>query len=199
VPRAILISCLALVATACSFGGIPTPPSLHGSDFTALASPARSARSTQPLATALRDCPITPSNDFPRAGAIPPAPYLGNGRLWVGLWREGLVVVPPDDVRPDGFLRMKFMWVRGLGVQGILQISGNEVDSGASIRARSFGYGYMGFNASSIFFPGEGCYRITGRAEGAELTFVTLVGTCRVFPELPRSLRKKYSSNWCGG
>jgi hypothetical protein len=198
VPRAVLISGLVLVATACSFGGTPTAPSPHGSGFTTPASPAaRSARPTQPLSAALRQCPVTPPNGFPRPGAIPPAPYVGNGRLWVGLWPEGLVVVPPDDVRPDGFLRMKFMWVRGPGVHGILQISGDEVGTGASIRARSSGYGYTGFNASSIFFPGEGCYGITGRAGGAELTFVSLVRTCRVLPELPSSLRKNLSPNWC--
>lgn len=197
-PRALLISVLISVATACSFGGRPASPSPHGSSgFTTSASPA--ARSAQPLAAALRDCPITPPNGSPRPGAIPPAPYLGNGRLWVGLWPEGVVVVPPDDVRPDGFLRMKFMWVRGPDVHGILQISGDEVGTGASIRARSSGYGYTGFNASSIFFPGEGCYAITGRAGGAELTFVTLVRTCRVFPELPRFLRKNLSPNWCPG
>jgi hypothetical protein len=108
-----------------------------------------------------------------------------------------LVVVPADDVRSHGFLRMKFMWVRGPGVHGILQITGAEVGTGATIRSRSSGYGYTGFNASSIFFPGEGCYRVAGSAGGAEITFVTLVRTCRVLPELPRSLRKKYSPTWC--
>jgi hypothetical protein len=195
VPRAALISGLVLVAMACSFGGTTTSPSPHGSTLTPPTSSA--PRSTHPLAAALRACSVTPPNGFPRPGAIPPAPYLGNGRLWVGLWPQGLVVVPRDDVRSDGSLRMKFMWVRGPGVHAILRISGDEVSTGASIWARSFGYGYTGFNASSIFFPGEGCYRITGKAGRAEITFVTLVRTCGVFPELPRSLQKTYSPNWC--
>jgi len=201
VPRVVLISGLVFVATACSFGGTPTAPSPHGSGFTTPtpASPAaRSARSTQPLAAALRECPVTPPNGSPPRGALPPAPYLGNGQLWIGLWREGLVVVPPDDVGPDGFLRMKFMWVRGYGVHGILQISGDEVGTGASIRARSFGYGYTGFNASSIFFPGGGCYRVRGKVDGAVLTFVTLVRTCSVLSELPPALRKNGRA-WCAG
>jgi hypothetical protein len=195
VPKAVLISGLVFIATACSFGSAPTASSPHGSGSATPASPAR--HPVQPLAAALGACPVTPPNGFPFPGVIPPPPYLGNGRLWVGVWPEGLVVVPPDDVRPDGSLRMKFMWVRGPGVDGILRISGDEVGTGASIRARSNGYGETGFNASSIFFPGEGCYQITGRAGGAELTFVTLVRTCRVLPELPRPLRRKYSPTWC--
>jgi len=140
---------------------------------------------------------VTPPHGPPRPDVIPPAPYLGNGRLWVGLWPEGLVVIPPDDVQRDGFLRMKFMWVRGPAVHGLLHISGDEMGTGATIRARTLGYGLTGFNASSIFFPAEGCYRITGMADGADITFVTLVRTCDVLPDLPRSLRTKYATDWC--
>jgi hypothetical protein len=104
--------------------------------------------------------------------------------------------VPPDDVEPDGYLRMKFMWLRGPGVRGLLLISGHEIGSGASVRARSAGYGLTGFNASSIFFPGGGCYRVTGKAGGTEIVFVTLVRTCRVFAQLPLRLRRMYS-HWC--
>jgi hypothetical protein len=106
-------------------------------------------------------------------------------------------VVPPDDVEPDGSLRMKFMWLRGPGDRGLLHISGHEIGSGASVRSHSAGYGFTGFNASSIFFPGEGCYLVTGKAGGAALTFVTLVRTCRVFAQLPRRLRRMYAG-WCG-
>jgi hypothetical protein len=90
------------------------------------------------------------------------------------------------------------MWLRGPSVHGVLHISGSELVSGTSVRARSAGYGSTGFNASSIYFPGDGCYRVTGRAGGAELTFVTLVRTCEVLPELGPTLRAHYAT-WCTG
>src|SRR5215470_17574149 len=118
----LLISGLLVATAACSFGGASSAPSPSGSGLTAPASPV--APSDQPLATALHECSATsPGGPTPPGGVLPPAPYIGNGRLWVGLWPDGLVVVPPGDVRPDGSLRMKFMWVRGPGIHGILRIS----------------------------------------------------------------------------
>jgi hypothetical protein len=107
-----------------------------------------------------------------------------------------LVIVPPGDERRDGLLRMKFMWWRGTGAHGALSITGHEIASRASVRARTFGYGESGFNPSSIFFPGPGCYRVTGSAGGTTLTFVTLVRTCSVLPELPRRQRQSFAG-WC--
>jgi hypothetical protein len=185
---------LVLAIGACSFGGAPASTSPHGSAPIAPITPP--GDSIEPFAAALRACPVTPPGGPAPPGAVPPAPHLGNGQIWAGLWPGGVVVVPPDDVEPDGFLRMKFMWVRGPGARGILHITGHEIGSGASVRARSAGYGFTGFNASSIFFPQEGCYRVTGKAGGAKIAFVTLVRTCRVFAQLPLQLRKLYSS-WC--
>jgi hypothetical protein len=91
---------------------------------------------------------------------------------------------------------MKFMWWRGSGAHGVLRITGQEIASHAPVRGRTFGYGYSGFNASSIFFPGQGCYRVTGSAGGAALTFVTLVRTCSVLPQLPHAQRKRFAT-WC--
>ncbi|MGN6380912.1 MAG: hypothetical protein ACTHNU_18310, partial [Gaiellales bacterium] len=111
---------------------------------------------------------------------------------------RGLVIVPPGDISRRGSLRMKFMWWRGRGARGLLHISGSEIASGRAIHARTFGYGYSGFNASSIFFPGQGCYRVTGTAGRSELTFVTLVRTCSVLPSLPPA-RRRSLAGWCAG
>jgi hypothetical protein len=149
------------------------------------------------LAEALRACPVTAPN-----GSAPPGEgrdrlFLGRDGLWTTLWPHGLVLVPKGDIAPDGTLGMKFPWWRGPGVRGFLRITGNEVGSGLAVSARTAGYGRTGFNASAIFFPAEGCYRITGRAGGAEMTFVTLVRTCAVLPELSATERRR-SADWCG-
>jgi len=193
--RTFLISGLVVAAAACTFGGAPTPPSSPRP----VAPPSPTPHATGPLAKALGDCPVTTPGGPQPPGALPPAPYISSERLWVGLWPQGLVVVPGDDIGRHGSLRMKFVWVRGPGVRGILHITGSEVASGASVRARSAGYGVTGFNASSIFFPGEGCYRVTGEAGGAQVSFVTEVRTCRVLANLPAEMQKRYSANWCSG
>jgi hypothetical protein len=61
------------------------------------------------------------------------------------------------------------------------------------VRADTGDYGHTGFNASEIIFPVAGCYQITGEADGATLTFVTMVQPCSALWDLPVSQRKHYS------
>ena len=196
VRRAFLIGCLVLGTAACSMGSSKTPSSSGsvGSSST--------TGSAQP-SLALNACPVTPPGGPRPPTGLPPAPYAGNGQLWVGLWPHGLVVVPPDDISQRGVLRMKFMWYRGSSVHGVLHINGLQLDADGVVRGRTAGYGLTGFNASSIFFSGQGCYRVTGRAGGASLSFVTLVRTCSVLHELsPRqrkAISKNLAKNWCPG
>ena len=227
VRRAVLIGCLVLGTAACSMGSSKTPSSSGsvGSSST--------AGSAQP-SLALNACPVTPPGGPRPPTGLPPAPYAGNGQLWVGLWPHGLVVVPPDDISRRGVLRMKFMWYRESSVHGVLHINGSQLDAddtghehartvAASLNGiphslvqgrleaphsdasdhLAAGYGLTGFNASSIFFSGQGCYRVTGRAGGASLSFVTLVRTCSVLHELsPRqrkAISKNLAKNWCPG
>jgi hypothetical protein len=126
-------------------------------------------------------------------GEAPGVDYLGDGKLFVGLWPKGLVFVPPDDVEPDGFLGMKFMWWRGSGVRGHLSIRGNEMTSGAAVRVNIPDYGLTGFQSTAIFFPTVGCYEIIGEADQAALTFVTLVRPCSALAELPLEERGRYA------
>ena len=189
--RLLLIASLVLGATACIGGRPGTPPPPHHSAFT---TPSRNAPQPSPspsmptLVDALRQCPVTIPN-----GTAPNSTY-GTRSLRTVLWAHGLVLVPPEDVGPDRRLGMKFPWWRGHGVRGLLHISGNEIHSGAPVQARTRGYGLSGFNATAIFFPSEGCYRIKGQAGGAGLTFVAMVLTCSTFAELPRGVRRTYSS-----
>jgi hypothetical protein len=141
---------------------------------------------------------VTPPGGPRPPGGLPPKPYIGNGQLWAGLWPRGLVIVPSDNVSRRGVLRAKFMWYRGSNVHGVLHISGAQLNTGGGdVRGRTGGYGLTGFNASSIYFSGQGCFRITGEAGPATLTFVALVRTCSVLPELSSRRRKALSKHWC--
>ena len=151
---------------------------------------------TQTIGEALRTCGVSAPGGPAPPGDLPPPPYVGNGHLWVGVWPHGLVIVPPGNIGRDGSMRAKFMWFRGRGAHGLLDIGGSEANSGAAVRGRTHGYGLRGFNASSIFFPGPGCYHVTGMAGAAQLTFTTLVRSCSVRRQLPRAWRKDLAI-WC--
>jgi hypothetical protein len=190
--RWFLIVCLMLAAAACT-GSFPAAAPAHPGS--AAPTPSSSAGShpspppsPSPLLDALHQCPATIAK-----GTAPNSRY-GSRRLRTVLWPHGLVLVPPDDIGPNGWLGMKFPWWRGRGVRGLLHITGHEITSGAMTRARTNGYGLTGFNASSILFPSEGCYRITSQAGNARLTFVTMVLACSSFADLPHGVRKTYSS-----
>jgi len=93
------------------------------------------------------------------------------------------------------------MWWRGSSVHGVLRINGSQLAADGTVRGRTAGYGLTGFNAYSIYFSGQGCYRVTGKAGGAALSFVTLVRTCSVLSEFSpprrRVISKYLSKNWC--
>jgi hypothetical protein len=122
-------------------------------------------------------CRVTPPNHRipPGQGRNPGAtraPYHGNGRLWTVLFADGIVREAP---RRDGSIAEKFPWWRG--VRGRLTITGRRLDAPApALRARiPDGYGPTGFQSTGIIFPTEGCWRVTGSAGTASLSFVTLV------------------------
>lgn len=120
-------------------------------------------------------CPVSAAN-----GAMPPAPWEGpnshgNDLLWTQLWPGGVVMATPDYVRPDGSVRMKWPWWRG--VAGELAVEGRRLDAPAPpLRAEiPPGYGAGGFQPSALIFPTDGCWEVTARVGGASLTFVTQV------------------------
>ena len=122
-------------------------------------------------------CPVTPPNgDIPPGQAENPgaesAAYLGNGRLWTVLPRDGTV---RERQGHDGTIAEKFPWWRG--VRGRLVITGHRLDAAAPpLRSRvPDGYGRTGFQSSAVVFPSVGCWRVTGTAGVAQLRFVTLV------------------------
>lgn len=100
----------------------------------------------------------------------------GNGKLYVGLWRDGRVTVPARAAHPDGSIDAKFAWWRG--VPGRLRIAAIRLDAAAPPARLSIpaGYGRKFFQATGIVFPTTGCWRVTGTVGRlARLTFVTRV------------------------
>ena len=148
---------------------------------TSSASSNRVAISPKPAsqsANASQTCAVTVPN-----GNTPPHErrsrfHHGNGKLWSGLWPDGTVVFKQGGagfVLEDGSLAMKFWWWRS--VKGKLTIEGRRLDGPAPpLRARiPDGYNDTGFQATSLIFPTEGCWEVTGKAGEASLTFVTRV------------------------
>ena len=127
-----------------------------------------------------RNCPVTIGHPIPPATPWRdqlfgwPSAY-GNGSLWVGaLWPHGVVIIPPDQINPDGSMGMKFGWWRA--TTGFLTITGRRLDAPAPpLAAQASGYALTGFNASGVTFPTEGCWRVTGKVGPVTLTFVTFV------------------------
>jgi len=113
-------------------------------------------------------------------GATPPGDQpssedYGNGRLYtlLPLSSDGLVY---GERQPDRSIGVKFPWWRAPGVGGDLKIEGHEVRTGAAIRAEiPTGYGQR-FQATGLYFPGAGCFEVTGRSGDASLTFTIKVG-----------------------
>jgi hypothetical protein len=147
------------------------------------AAPSQTVVAAQPSpAIAMSACPVTEPN-----GSVPPGEdrdcpnCLGNGELWTVLWADGKVVFDrksgPGEVRRDGSLSMKFPWWRGPNVQGELAIEGRRLDGPAEPLQAEIpgGYAPTGIQPTTLVFPTEGCWEVTGRVGDSSLTFVTAV------------------------
>jgi|GEM_PF-840263 len=131
---------------------------------------------------AIATCPVS----LPNISKSPAENYLfettayqnEDGTLITWLWSEGVVIFArdgPGSVLPDGSLAMKWPWWRG--VRGKLTIEGRRLDAPASAPRGEIaeGYGDSGFQPTTLIFPTQGCWEITGKIGNARLTFVTLV------------------------
>ena len=195
-PRICIQLACGLLGTAIVTGctGAPAVPH-HG------ASHHRASRASSPspqpvTRAAARHCPETIPSHYPHvaagaAGAFPTkqttavivglgpagAFVYGNGRLWVTLDVSGVIVADAGMVNPDGSISWKFPWWRMIA--GHLTITGRRLDAPAPpLRSRvPSGYGNIGFQASGVTFPSEGCWQVTGKIADASLTFDTFVIT----------------------
>ena len=99
----------------------------------------------------------------------------GNGILWVSLPQQ--FIVSDYQIRDDGAIRMKFGWWRG--IRGDFSITGRRLDAAAPplryTTPPAESYGDLGFLPSSLIFPTEGYWEITGHIDDQSLTFVVHV------------------------
>lgn len=136
-------------------------------------SPAEEEASAAGSATR-QECPVTKPNGKAPPGEAASPRHHGSGRLWTILYYPTLVATERN-IQPDGSIEEKFPWWRG--VQGELTIQGERIDGAASAVRADIppGYGDIGFQATSIIFSTEGCWRVTGTVGGESLSFVVLV------------------------
>ena len=125
-------------------------------------------------AAAVEGCRATKPNGKAPPGEPQSPRHHGSGNLWTILYYPALLVTERNR-QPDGSIAEKFPWWRG--VSGNLAIRGERIDGSAQpLRAEiPSGYGDIGFQATSIIFPTEGCWRVTGTVASESLTFVVLV------------------------
>jgi hypothetical protein len=107
----------------------------------------------------------------------------GNGTLWVNLAPNAVLTIaapaPADDelvAAIKGYSRVKFGWWRG--GPGTFTIEGRRLDAPATplrYRIQPEAYGAFGFIPSSLYFPTDGYWEITGRIDDKRLTFIVHV------------------------
>ncbi|MGH2963983.1 MAG: hypothetical protein ACRDMH_01195 [Solirubrobacterales bacterium] len=122
----------------------------------------------------LASCPVTlPNGNAPPRHHEPN--FYGNGRLWVLL----PTYKHPDGINPDGSYSKKIPWWEAVSGKQ-LRVSGERLDGPAPpLRAAvneaidSSG----SFLASTVIFPTQGCWRITGQAGDVTLTFTIRLET----------------------
>ncbi len=193
----VLLTCLAVLSfalTACTSGawvasGMLASPS-SSSVTPSITSVARGVErvvaetgqssplaSSASAASANATCPVTlPNGSIPPYNNPDPDSY-GNGTLWTSFWPYNVVLMGPHNVEGDGSLSMKWSWTRGPGIVGKLVVQGRRLDQIAPpLRAEiTPSYGDRGFQPTSLIFPTDGCWEVTGGVGSAKLTFVTLV------------------------
>ena len=126
------------------------------------------------------NAPRAPMND---TDAMRSAWNHGNGALWVNLAPNGVLTIAAPAQTDDesvaaikGYSRLKFGWWRG--VAGKFTIEGRRLDGAAPplrYRIQEDAYGAFGFIPSSLYFPSEGYWEITGHLDNQRLTVVVRV------------------------
>jgi hypothetical protein len=123
-------------------------------------------------------CPITIPNGRKPPGERPSLEDHGNGALWTALPPDGKIVAGRPFVLPDGSIRIKFPWWGSRRAGAHLTISGSSIQPRGGLTQAKISEGLTGaphFWASGVIFPTEGCWRVTGTAGRASLTFVVFV------------------------
>jgi len=132
-----------------------------------------SNQTTIPAAAAAEFCPVTHANGSSVPGEQTSPNVFGNQNLLVVVELNGEMALRRHK---DGWLwAPKVGWLRM--IHGRLLVTGSRLDRPAPPMRSvvSEEYGDIGFQPTSLGFPSEGCWKITGRVGREELTFVTRV------------------------
>jgi hypothetical protein len=112
----------------------------------------------------------------PEDAAVQNAPAYGyyfvndDRSIWASAWWVGQLDVPLR-VNPEGF---KVGWFRPAGAT--LEVTGQRIDALAPPLEAHVSCCYpTRFQASGLYFPTEGCWKITAKAADRELVFVVKV------------------------
>ena len=138
---------------------------------------------------ASNNCPVTRPPDPP---FTPPAPYLQNApgdyfwygteSLWTAVPRNGVWADLPHN--PQGYTQKVFWWRKGYSwtaePEPQLYVTGRRLDTSApplhvSRATNAFAEDIGSAMLVGVDFPTPGCWEITGRYAGAELSFVVWV------------------------
>lgn len=180
-----LILIIGLLLTRCS-SNTSTSALLSVTTSPSLAPLPQQVMTSCPVSQLQAEVNLTPGLQYPYVYNY----YNDERTLFTYLWPEDKVVFKPDGpgfIESDGSLVMKWPWHR-YNIKGQVVIEGRRLDLLApplraivgdcydkNTAAPSCGYGDTGFIATTLIFPTEGCWEVTGRVGSHTLTFVTLV------------------------
>ena len=133
-------------------------------------------------------CPLTVPQD---PVFVPPAPYdalgfegyfwFGSNSLWTSLPQDGVWFGLPDN--PEGYTQKVFWWRDGYvwteEPEPNLIVTGERLDAEAPLLAASKATNASDIGSAMLVgldFPTFGCWKITGKYQDAELSFVVWVG-----------------------
>lgn len=134
-------------------------------------------------------CPVTiPTRTPPPNAGFTAAGFNFGGRYLRAqlYWPDGVLSagVLPDGgsmatITPDGSIRMKVGWWRGL--RGKLAVRGRRLDASAPAMRSDVpeGYGSRGFIPTALTFPTVGCWKVVGRLQHVRLAWVVKVRKLR--------------------
>jgi hypothetical protein len=151
---------------------------------------AAGSASSDTVARAMGSCHVTiTSNETRPPKSVPRGFDYGNAKIAVALNpSNGRLVagrLPSGGrratIEQDGSISAKYGWWRA--GEGLPIITGRRLDAPAARLRAHVPDGYSrGMQATGLTFPTTGCWRVTGRYGGAQLTFTVLVTKSRLGP-----------------
>lgn len=117
-------------------------------------------------------CPTTRPNGKTPPGEARSADHHGNGTYWTAF--RPLIVLGPGDAGRDGWRGEKFPW--WMAGSSRFSLQAQRLYRHAPRARAHIPSGYTGqFQASALYFPAPGCWKITAGSGPTRLSIVVLV------------------------